>query len=99
MKPMKKLRLLQNSEDTNKFSDGEIKITTGKVAFYHGKHHMTDPQNARADFIRLGKRYILKNTGGMPTVEDWYEKELLPKFQAFMPGRSLEEDDRQQDQL
>jgi len=99
MKAMRKLRLLQQVENTNEFTDGEITITTGRLAFYHGKHHMSDPQNARAVFIRLGKRYIMKNNERIATVEDWYKEELLPKFLSYMPMKPGREDNRPQDQF
>ena len=77
---LKKLKVVSSVENEMKLTDGEITITTGRCAYYHGKHHMNDPANAKATFIRAGKRYMLKNTQRIATIEDWYMEELLPKL-------------------
>ena len=61
----------------------EITITIDEFSENGGKHEITNPRAASAYFICCGKRYVVTNMEGVPTIEDWYSDELLPKFQML----------------
>lgn len=87
IKIRKELKLVKQTDTESRFTDGEITIVTGRWAFYHGMHHMSDPGNAKATFICAGRRYQQKNTARIATVEEWYKRELLPKFIEMMGSK------------
>jgi hypothetical protein len=73
-----------------KIQDGKIQFTRDKITitidnfdYNDGKHEIACPRTANAQFTCCGSRYIVENTFGIPTVEDWYWEELLPKMQML----------------
>ena len=90
---LKELKLVKKTDTENRFTDGEITVITGRWTFYHGMHHMSDPANAKATFICAGKRYQLKNTKRIATVEEWYKNELLPKFREMIGSKCADWND------
>jgi hypothetical protein len=61
----------------------EITITIDECSDINGKHEIATPRTATAYYTCLGKKYVVTNVEAMPTVEDWYAEELLPKFRML----------------
>lgn len=82
---MEQINLIITKTPDNKvqFAIGEITITIDECANIDGKHKITTPHTATAYYTYYGKRYIVTNVEAIPTVEDWYNDELLPKFQML----------------
>ena len=58
-----------------------IKITG--FSYDGGKHEISRPHAASAQFICCGCEFTVENTMGIATVEDWYLEELRPKVQML----------------
>ena len=65
------------------FTRDKVTITIDNFSYNNGKHEIATPQKANAQFTCYGSEYIVENTLGIPTVEDWYLEELLPKVQML----------------
>lgn len=72
-----------NRDNEIHFKVGNIIIIIDHFNFNNGKHEITNPGSANAQFFCLGKKYSIDNVDEFTTVEDWYHNELLPKFQMF----------------
>jgi hypothetical protein len=66
-----------------KFTKNEITITTDHFTYRNEKHYLDTPFTASAYFFCGNIKYVVENTDGIATVEDWYQNELLPKFQML----------------
>ncbi len=70
-------------DNKTQFIEDGITITIEQFSYSNGKHEIADPRKASAHFICCGKRYVVTNTDEVATIEDWYQQELLPKFQML----------------
>ena len=70
-------------DNKTQFINDGITITVDQFSHDNDKHHITDPQTAHAHFVCCGEKYMVENTNGCLTVEDWYARELLPKYQML----------------
>jgi hypothetical protein len=77
-------------DNKTQFVGEGIIITIDHFAYNNGMHVIANPEAARAHFICHGKGYVFRNIDGIPTVEEWYANELVPKFKMmnllFSPG-------------
>lgn len=76
-------RKIITSDNKIQFIEGPIVITIDQFSYTHMKHWIINPETAKAQFLYPGKIYLITNTNRIATVEDWYNEELLPKFQMF----------------
>ncbi len=83
MEQQTKFRKVNTRDARIQFIGNDIIITVDHCFYENGKHQITDPKSANAQFTCLGKRYSVANTDGISTVEDWYLHELLPKYQML----------------
>ncbi len=83
MEKRNNLRSLEIAAGKTGFTDDVISIVAGQVCYNNNKHYMLEPQKAKAYFFWRGERYVIENTEGFSTVEDWYCNELLPKIQML----------------
>jgi len=83
---MKQLNFnIQKTHDNcTQFISSDITITVTEYSYDNGHHQIVVPEAARALFNCGEEKYIIENTEGYTTIEDWYEKELLPKFQMLI---------------
>jgi hypothetical protein len=65
------------------FIRDKVTVTIDNFSYNDGKHEIANPQTANAQFVCCGSEFTLENTLGIPTVEDWYLEELLPKVQML----------------
>ena len=70
-------------KDEIQVAEDEIVIALDNFSFDNDKHYITDPIAANAQFVCSGTVYSVGNTNCIPTVEDWYSQELLPKYQML----------------
>lgn len=75
--------IIQAPRNLTKFIKDEITIIAGNFTYRNAKHYLDNPHAASAQFLCSGVKYHVENTRGIPTVEDWYWDELLPKFQML----------------
>jgi len=73
----------KTEDNKTRFIGDEITITIDQYSYANGKHEIVNPRAASAHFVCFGKRYVVTNLEGVPTIEDWYVEELLPKFQML----------------
>ncbi|MCW3122302.1 MAG: hypothetical protein JWQ38_1794 [Flavipsychrobacter sp.] len=76
-------RILQVQDNNIQFIAEKITITVDRFSYVDGKHEINSPQTANAQFVCCGSKYIVENTDGVATVEEWYTEELLPKMQML----------------
>ena len=73
----------RTGDNKTEFKVDDITIIVGRFLYNDGKHFLANPQTATAHFICCGEQYNVNNTESVSTVEDWYWRELLPKFQML----------------
>ncbi|MBA3828594.1 MAG: hypothetical protein H0X33_06630 [Taibaiella sp.] len=78
-----KVHTVITADNKTQFIIDKITITTHSFSFTDGKHWIADPATAIAHFTCFGELFNVKNLQGFKTVEDWYTKELLPKFEML----------------
>ena len=83
MKQDLNFRISQINSNEIRFTVDKITITIDRFFYENGKHQIATPQAANAQFVCCGSKYIVENTDGVNTVEDWYTDELLPKMQML----------------
>lgn len=66
--------------DKVQFTGDKITITTGNFSYDNGKHRLAEPRTAQAQFVCCGKLFTVENTTCIPTIEEWYFNELVPKM-------------------
>ena len=70
-------------DNKTRFVLDDITITVDRYFEREGKHEIGTPAAATAHYSCMGKNYFVTNGNEVPTVEDWYAEELLPKFQML----------------
>jgi hypothetical protein len=76
-------RIVRTSGGNTQFIEGNITITVAHFTYDNGKHKITEPPTASAQFMCKNKLYIVTNSDNIGTVEDCYLGELLPKLQMM----------------
>jgi|GEM_PF-1009908 len=76
-------RIVKIQDNKIQFIKDKITIIIDDFSYNGDKHEIACPQAANAEFTCCGSRYVVENTLGIPTVEDWYWEELLPKMQML----------------
>lgn len=74
------LSIERKAENKVLFTGDKITITAGYFSYEHGKHRLAEPETAQAQIACCGKIFNIKNTACVPTIEEWYFDELLPKM-------------------
>lgn len=83
MEPATLFQMVRTKEDKTQFINSAITITVAHFYYCNGKHIITDPRSASAEFGCCGKNYTVENSNSIDSVEDWFMEELLPKVQML----------------
>ncbi len=83
MKPPFNFRVITTWNKKTRFILDNITVTVNSFSFQNGKHQIVNPETAVAQLEWSGKKYMVKNTSCVSTVENWLFGELLPKAERL----------------
>ena len=70
-------RIVNAPDNKVQFIEDKIVITVDRFEHDENKHRITSPERATAQLQCPGRLYLVTNANRIPTVEDWYQQELL----------------------
>ena len=76
-------RIITTWDKKTRFIIDNITITVNRFSYLNGEHQIVEPETATARYELSGKKYTVRNTQCISTVENWFFGELLPKTEKL----------------